>query len=82
METLYHGFNNIPEEWKDNIYKNRSKKEFIFVRNDIFFYDNENYVNPEGITEKILISVDNYIKYVKNKSGCKNKRGEANSKII
>ena len=82
METLYHGFNNIPEEWKDNIYKNRSKKEFIFVRNDVFFYDNENYVNPEGITEKILISVDNYIKYVKNKSGCKNKRGEVNSKII
>ena len=38
-KTLYG--NDIPEEWKDPVLNDRAKKDFIFARNDIFFYDND-----------------------------------------
>ena len=35
-KTLYESSDKIPEEWKDPIYKDRAKREFLFLRNDIF----------------------------------------------
>lgn len=79
-KTLYGS--NIPAEWKDPIHNDRAKKEFLFLRNDIYFYENENYCNPPGVTEKIVFSIDQLVKYESNKSGCAANRGEAQSKII
>ena len=79
-KTLYEG--SIPEEWKDPVLKDRAKKEFLFLRNDIYFYENENYCNPPGVTEKIVFSVDKLVEYNSKKSGCKEKRGEAESQVI
>ena len=81
-KTLYGDSSKIPEEWKDPIYNDRAKKEFLFLRNDIYFYENENYCNPPGVTEKIVFSIDKLVEYKKNKEGCKSKRGEARSQII
>ena len=79
-KTLYK--DNIPIEWKDPIFENRAKKDFIFIRNDIFFYDNDNFCNPSGVSEKIIFSVDKLVKYEKNKKNCVNQRGEARSQPI
>ena len=79
-KTLYG--NNIPEEWKDPVLKDRAKKDFVFTRNDIFFYDNENFCNPSGINERITFSVDQLVPYQKNRDGCAKNRGEARSKVI
>ena len=81
-KTLYGSSENIPKEWKDPIYNDRAKREFLFLRNDIYFYENENYCNPPGVTEKIVFSVDKLVEYKSHKSGCKSKRGEARSQII
>ena len=72
----------LQEEWKDPIYNDRAKKDFIFVRNDIYFYDNKNYLNPTGVTEHIVFSVDKLVAYEKNKGDCVTKRGDAKSQII
>jgi len=82
MKTLYTNFNNIPSEWKDTVKNDRAKKEFVFTRSDLYFYDNENYVNPEKISEKVVFSLDKYKAYQKNKSGCKTKRGDARSEVV
>ena len=79
-KTLYG--DNIPEEWKDPVFKNRAKKDFVFTRLDIFFYDNENYCNPPGINEKITFTIDKLQNYEKNRVGCAKIRGEARSKIL
>ena len=76
-KTLYG--NNIPEDIKDPILGDRAKRNFIFMRNDIFFYDNKNYCNPPLINEKLLFSVDKLVAY-ENKN-CVDKRGQAKSKI-
>ena len=81
-KALYGSSDKIPEEWKDPIYNDRAKKEFLFLRNDIYFYENENYCNPPGVTEKIVFSIDKLVEYKNNKEGCKSKRGEASSQII
>ncbi len=52
------------------------------MRNDIYFYKNENYCNPPGADEKIIFSVDKLVEYQKNKPGCAKERGNAESKII
>ena len=78
-KTLYG--DNIPNEWKDPVLGDRAKKQFLFLRNDIYFYDNENYVNPPNVSEKIIFSIDKYIPYEKNKNGCVNNRGQASSTI-
>ena len=78
-KTLYA---NTPmgNEWKING-ESRAKREFIFTRLDIYFYDNENYVNPPKITEKVVFSVDKLYPY-ESKANCVEKRGEAESKIM
>ena len=76
-KTLYE--NNIPNDIIDPILGDRVKRNFIFMRNDIFFYDNKNYCNPPLINEKILFSVDKLIDY-ENKN-CVDKRGQAQSKL-
>ena len=63
----------------DPILKDRAKKDYIFLRNDIFFYDNINYVNPKGINENTFFSVDKLIPY--NKENCKSKRENAESTL-
>ena len=78
-KTLYKN-GDAPQEWSFN--GDRAKREFIFTRQDIYFYENENYVNPPKISEKIVFSLDKYKKYAKNQNGCVNERGEARSKII
>ena len=80
-KTLWGSYEKIPEEWKDPILKDRAKREFIFTRSDIYFYENENYVNPPGVTEKVIFSVDKFLPY-KNKEGCYNERTiEASAQI-
>ena len=81
--TLYGSYDKIPDEWKDPILKDRAKREFIFTRSDIYFYNNENYVNPPKITENVIFSLDKYVPYQKNKNGCVNGRSiDATSKIL
>lgn len=80
-KTLYGSYENIPKEWKDEVKKDRAKREFIFTRSDIYFYDNENYVNPPNINEKTIFSIDNYQQYDEKAEGCIEERGEARSDI-
>lgn len=61
--------NNIPEEKKDPNNEGIAKTKVNFLRNDIFFYNNNDYQNPKGINNKILFSVDNYDIPEKNISG-------------
>ena len=77
--TLYKN-KNVEADWKYD--GKTAKREFLFTRSDIYFYDNENYVNPPDTNEKVVFSVDKKVAYVKNKSGCVTERGEARSKII
>ena len=79
-KTLYGSSDKIPKEWSFG--GDRAKREFLFTRSDLYFYENENYVNPPGANEKIIFSVDKKVSYVKNKSGCVSERGEARAKII
>ena len=81
-KTLYGDSSKIPEEWKDPIYNDNAQKEFLFLKNDIYFYENENYANPPNVNEKIVFSIDKIVQYKSNKEGWKSKRGEAKSQII
>ena len=73
--------NEIPEAILDPVFKDRTKKDFLYTRLDIYFYDNPNYCNPPGITDKHVISIDKYIPY-QQKSGCSNVRGEKGSSVV
>ena len=77
-KTLYGSSDKIPKEWSFG--GDRAKREFLFTRSDIYFYENENYANPPKITEKVIFSVDKFKKY-ENKNCVKN-RGEARSKVL
>jgi hypothetical protein len=55
---------------RDPILKNVAKKEFAFVRIDIFFYDNINYHNPPGVDKNTFITIDRLQEYKKNKENC------------
>jgi hypothetical protein len=68
-KTLYGDSSKIPEEWKDPIYNDNAQKEFLFLRNDIYFYENENYANPPNVNEKIVFSIDKIVQYKSNKEG-------------
>ena len=76
-KTLYG--DNIPSDIKDPILGDRVKRSFIYMRNDIYFYKNENFCNPPSINENMLFSVDKLIPY-KNKD-CVTQRGLAKSEI-
>ena len=80
-QTLYKTFDNIPDVWKDKFKGDRAKREFIFTRSDIYFYDNENYVNPPKITDKVVLSVDKYRPYDPKNTNCVEERGYAIGKI-
>ena len=60
----------MPDEWKINW---GDKREFIFTRLDIYFYDNENCINPPKITEKVVFYVDKLVPY-ESKTDCVEKR--------
>ena len=80
-KTIYH--DNIPSEASDlldPVHKDRTKTEFLFSRLDLFFYENENYVNPPGISEKQVFTVDKYKPYNPT-NDCIKTRGFAESKI-
>ena len=76
--TLYNGEMN--SDLLDPIYKDRAKKDFLFSRLDIYFYKNKNYFYPPGVSDKLVMSIDKYAKYEKNKNGCAEKFGQASSK--
>ena len=78
-KTLY-AKKDMPNEWKI-AGEDRARREFIFTRLDIYFYENENYVNPPKITEKLVFSVDKLVAY-KNEANCIEKRGDARSRIL
>jgi hypothetical protein len=82
--TLHESFGKIPDEWKDNYKKDRARREFIFTRSDIYFYNNTNYVNPPKLYDDFLIfSVDKLEQYNPSNSKCIPKRGpDAQSHII
>ena len=80
--TLYGSPDKIPKEWKSEKNDKYARREFIFTRSDIYFYINENYVNPPNVYEELVFSVDKYQKYVQNKVNCSELRGEARSQII
>ena len=75
--ALYH--NEIPSDLLDPVFKDRAKKDFLFSRVDIFFYKNINYYYPPGVSEKLVMSIDKYEKYQKNKNGCAKSLGAARS---
>ena len=60
-KTLYG--DEIPEDIVDPVLKDRAKMDFIFMRQDLYFYENNNYINPEGIKETIIFSIDRLEKY-------------------
>ena len=84
-----------PEGYK-SLYKNKkldkndkfyyngvtAKREFLFTRSDLYFYENENYVNPPNVTEDVVFSVDKLVPYKKNKEKCVNSRAEARGQVI
>ena len=78
-KTLYG--DNIPEEIKDPVLKDRTKIELIFLRQDLYFYNEKNYIYPEGINDKIIFSVDKLEKYQYKTTDCAKTYGEAKSKI-
>ena len=77
--TYYNG--NIPEDILDPVFKDRTKRDFIYTRLDIYFYNNSNYCNPPGITEKHVFSVDKYKTY-QEKPGCSSIRGEISEEPV
>ena len=77
-KTIYNG--EIPSDLVDPVYGDRTKKDFLYTRLDIYFYENNNYVNPPGITEKHIFSVDKMTPYT-SKDNCVDTRGKASSRI-
>ena len=75
-KTLYNG--KIPEDILDPVYKDRTKKDFLYTRLDIYFYENENYINPPNITEKHVFSVDKLKSYISRSIGCVGKGVDPN----
>ena len=78
-QVIYKG--EIPKDILDPVHKDRTKKDFLYARLDIYFYENENYCNPRNITENDIFSVDRYKAY-NPASNCNKTRGEAKSKIL
>ncbi|MCQ2816191.1 MAG: hypothetical protein MJ252_02885 [archaeon] len=54
--------NNIPDAVEDKAHKGIQKMTVMFSRNDIYFYDNNDYQHPENITYKHIISIDKFQK--------------------
>ena len=77
-KTIYNG--DIPSDILDPVHNDRTKTDFLYSRLDLFFYENENYVNPPGISEKQVFSVDKYLPYSPT-SDCIKERGFVVSKI-
>ena len=72
-KSLYgQNLENLPNELKDPIKKDRAKKEYIFITKDIFFNDNENYCNPPTADDYLIFSLDKLEEY-KSKPDCKKK---------
>ena len=78
-KTLYG--DKIPEDIIDPVLKDRAKIDFLFMRQDLHFYENSNYVNPEGIKENIVFSIDRLEKYEEKEHTSKT-LGNAKSRII
>ena len=70
--TIYNG--KIPSNILDPVHNDRTKTDFLYSRLDLFFYENENYVNPPGISEKQVFTVDQYLPYNPT-SDCIKERG-------
>ena len=58
-EIQYNGDLSKCKTGKDEI-RNACKYDFVWMRNDLFFYDNSEYLNPKGIKKKILLTIDKY----------------------
>ena len=58
-EIQYNGDLSKCKTGKDEI-RNACKYDFVWMRNDLFFYDNSEYFNPKGIKKKILLTIDKY----------------------
>jgi len=68
-QSYYGG--NIPNEMNNG---NVAKKQLIFARNDIYFYDNANYPLPEGVSDPdVFFSIDRF-----NPATCGNEKGIVN----
>ena len=78
-KTLYG--DNIPKDIVDPVFGDRAKIDLIFIRQDLYYYDDQEFINPEQINENIIFSVDKLEKY-EDKKNCKPTRAEAQSKII
>ena len=78
-KTLYG--DNIPGEILDPVFEDRAKIDLIFIRQDLYYYDDQNFINPENINENIIFSVDKMEKY-EDKTNCEPTRAVAHSKII
>ena len=78
-KTLYG--DKIPEEILDPVFKDRAKIDLIFIRQDLYYYDGQEFINPEQINENIIFSVDKLEKY-EDKKNCEPTRTKAKSKII
>ena len=73
----------IPDEIRDPVLNDRAKKDFIFIRQDIFFNIDDNYFyNPPGVNDKILFSVDKLIQYDKNNKNCVENKYKTIAKIL
>jgi len=70
--TLYP--DGIPENVKNPNKPTVAKKEFIFIRNDVYFYSASDYLMPENINYTHVISIDRYPSYT---GPCVEKFGDA-----
>ena len=77
-KALYNG--NIPPEWIDPIDNTVTKKQVVFARLDLFFYDNENYQLPNGTNSSFLFTLDHYPN--KPQKPCVERFGDAQAEVM
>ncbi|MCQ2817170.1 MAG: hypothetical protein MJ252_07885, partial [archaeon] len=61
--TTIYANDGIPEDWKNPNKPGQARKEFVFARNDIYFYENDNYMLPDGMNYTHILTLDKYKKY-------------------
>ena len=71
-KTLYG--DKMPDDKIDPILKDRAKIELLFMRQDLYFYDDKenNYVYPAGINKRIAFSLDRLVPYGKKEKCIEN----------
>lgn len=71
--------NGIPEGIKNLKKEYVAKKEFLWTRNDVYFYNDKNYILPENVNYTHVFSIDRYPSW---NGTCIPKFGDARAQIM